>query len=112
VLPISALLELTAVVVFVVNMGLTLAQPQPAWFSPEGANPTLPVYWYVTSFPQTRSLLIDAGLKTLAQVREPPRSLTLAEAARADGADLESLLAQLRKFFSQRQPRRAERQAP
>ena len=54
-------------------------------------------------------MLIQAGLKTLAQVKEPPRCLSLAEAAEADGADMEAMLAGLRTFFSQRQPKRAGR---
>lgn len=111
ILPVSALVELTAVILFVVNMGITLARPVPAWFGLEGVKATLPVYWYVTSFPQTRPLLIGAGLKTLARVREVPRSLTLADAARADGANIEGVLAQLRGFFSRRQPRRNARQS-
>lgn len=109
ILPVSALLELTAVVIFVVNLGATLTQPMPAWFPPEGANANLPVYWYVTSFPKTRAILIESGLETLARVREVPRSLSLGEAAAADGADLDETLARLREFFRQRQPRRAGR---
>ncbi len=109
VLPVSALLELTAVVLFVVNMGMTLNQPAPAWFGPEGVKATLPVYWYVASFPKTKPVLIKAGLKTLARVREIPRSLTLAEAVAADSADVEQTLSELRSFFNQRQPRRAGR---
>ena len=109
VLPVSALLELTAVILFVLNLGLTLAQPMPAWFSADGVTAELPVYWYVTSFPRTRRLLVHAGLRTLAQVDEVPRSLSLAEAAEADEANLGQILAELRTFFSQRQPRRAGR---
>lgn len=109
ILPVSALLELTAVVVFVVNMSMTLSQPMPAWFGPAGVKDTLPVYWYVTSFPKTKAVLIKAGLNTLARVREIPRSLTLAEAAAADGADVEHALGELRSFFNQRQPRRVGR---
>ena len=109
VLPISALLELTAVVVFVVNLALTLGQRLPAWFGPDDINASLPLYWYVKSFPQTRSLLVRGGLKTLDRMRDVPRSLSLAGAAAADGADIERLLAELRTFFSQRQPRRVGR---
>jgi hypothetical protein len=109
ILPISALLEMTAVVIFVVNLGATVKSPIPAWLTPDQINARLPLYWYVTSFPETKPVLIQAGLRTLAHVQEPPRSLSLAEAAEADGADVELLLAGLRTFFSQRQPKRAGR---
>ena len=109
VLPISAFLELAAVLAFVTNMATTLAQPLPAWFSAAGVSPKLPLYWYVTSFPKTRPILIEAGLRTLAGRREVPHSLSLAEAATADGVDLKSLLDQLNEFFSRRQPRRTGR---
>jgi hypothetical protein len=109
ILPISALLEMTAVVIFVVNLGITVKRPIPAWLGPDQINAGLPLYWYVTSFPETKSVLIRAGLNTLARVQEPPRSLSLAKAAEADGADVELMLAGLRTFFSQRQPKRAGR---
>jgi len=109
VLPISALLELTAVVIFVINLSMTLKQPLPAWFGPEGVKAKLPLYWYVTSFPKTRPILIHAGLKTLARAKTPPRSLSLGEAMEADGANVEQVLAELRAFFSRIQPRRAGR---
>lgn len=110
ILPISALLELTAVMIFVVNMGMTLKQPMPAWFGTEGVNAKLALYWYVTSFPKTRPLLIRMGLRTLSQVKSLPRSLTLADAVNADGANVEEVLAELRTFFSQIQPRRVGRE--
>jgi uncharacterized protein involved in response to NO len=106
VLPFSAILELTAVFLFVVNLGVTMMQRIPAWFGEGGVAREMPVYFYVTSFPGTKRLLIEAGLKTLARVKEIPRSLTLSEAAAADGADVEQLLVQLRAYFAQRQPRR------
>jgi uncharacterized protein involved in response to NO len=108
-LPVSALLELGAVTVFVINLGLTLARPMPAWFTPDGVKPSLTLYWYVTSFPETRDLLISSGIRTLAKVRHPPRTLTLAEAAEADAADVDRVLARLRDFFGRRQPLRAGR---
>jgi hypothetical protein len=107
ILPLSALLEMTAVVIFVVNLGMTVKSRIPAWLAPDQINAALPLYWYVTSFPDTKPLLIHAGLKTLVQVQEPPRSLSLAEAAAADGADVEPMLAGLRTFFSRRQPKRS-----
>lgn len=109
VLPFSAFLELAAVLAFVVNMAATLTEPLPAWFSTSGVSPNLPLYWYVASFPKTRRVLIQAGLKTLAGRREVPRSLSVAEAAAADHADLNHLLTQLNGFFSQRKPRRTGR---
>lgn len=109
ILPVSAFLELAAVIAFVVNMAMTLTQPLPAWFSEGGINPQLPLYWYVTSFPKTRRVLIEAGLRTLAGRRDVPRSLTLEDAAAADGADLNRLFADLNEFFRRRQPRRTGR---
>jgi uncharacterized protein involved in response to NO len=106
-LPCSAFIELTAVLLFVTNLGLTLAHPMLVWFGPEGVKSTLTLYWCVSSFPGTRRILIDAGLETLAQAREVPRTLTLAEATRADGANLEQILSELRGFFSKRQPRQS-----
>lgn len=108
-LPVSAFLELGAVTLFVMNLGLTLMRPMPAWFTPDGVKPSLTLYWYVTAFPETRDLLISSGIRTLAWVRHPPRTLTLAEAAEADGADVDKALTRLRDFFGRRQPVRAGR---
>jgi uncharacterized protein involved in response to NO len=105
-LPISALFELAAVCVFVLNLGWTIAQPVPAWFGTSGVAPEMTVYFCTASFPKTKQILIGAGLKTLARVKEIPHSLTLSEAAAADGADLEKILVALRAFFARRQPRR------
>jgi uncharacterized protein involved in response to NO len=109
ILPSSALLEMTAVVIFVVNLGMTIKHPIPVWLDPDEIDAALPLYWYVTCFPKTRPVFIQTGLKTLAQVRDPPRSLSLAEAAEADGVDVEPMLARLRTFFSQLQPKRTGR---
>lgn len=106
ILPVSALLELTAVCLFVLNLGLTMAQRIPAWFGPSGIAPQMTVYFYVASFPKTRRVLQEAGLSTLASAREIPHTLTLAEAAAADRADLDRLLGALRIFFADRRPRR------
>ncbi|HEV2388081.1 MAG TPA: NnrS family protein [Candidatus Acidoferrales bacterium] len=108
-LPVSAFIELAAVLLFALNLGLTLAGPMPAWFVESSLRADLPLYFYVTSFPKTRPLLVRAGLKTLARAREVPLSLTLAEAARADGVDADALLGELRRFFKARQPRRLDR---
>lgn len=106
ILPVSAFLELTAVCLFVLNLGLTMAQRIPAWFGPSGIAPQMTVYFYVASFPKTRRVLQDAGLATLAYAREIPHTLTLAEAAAADGADLDRVLGAMGEFFAKRRPRR------
>jgi uncharacterized protein involved in response to NO len=108
-LPVSAFIELSAVLLFALNLALTLAGPVPAWFVESSLRADLPLYFYVTSFPKTRPLLVGAGLKTLGEVRKIPQSLTLEEAARSDGVDVEKLLAELRRFFSGRQPKRLGR---
>lgn len=105
-LPVSAIFELTAVCVFVLNLAWTMAQPVPAWFGPSGVAPQMTVYFCVASFPGTKRVLTAAGLKTLAGAEEVPFSLTLSEAAAADGADLDKILAALRAVFARRQPRR------
>jgi uncharacterized protein involved in response to NO len=105
-LPVSAILELTAVVLFVVNLGITLSKPVPGWLPLDGVTERLKVYWYVTAYPPTRRILIEAGLKTLADAKRVPRSLSLAEAVAADGADLRRVLDALRMFFSRRQAQR------
>ncbi len=108
-LPVSAYLELAGILAFVGNMVATLFQPLPAWFAARDISAELPLYWYVTSFPKTRSVLIRAGLKTLSETKSAPHSLSLAEAAAADHADLNHLVAELKAFFSERQPRRVGR---
>ena len=64
------------------------------------------VYFYTASFPKTRRVLEDAGLTTLARVKNVPHSLTLAEAAAADHADIQRILDALRAFFAKRRPAR------
>lgn len=108
-LPVSAFIELSAVLLFALNLALTLARPMPAWFAEASLRADLPLYFYVTSFPKTRRLLENAGLETLARVRDLPKSLTLEEAAVADGASIDHLLAELRRFFAKRQPKRLGR---
>ncbi len=105
VLPVSAFLELAAVLLFVLNLALTLAQRPPAWVRAELLSGETLVYWCVASYPRTRKLLARAGLTTLARAREVPRSLTLQEAAAADGAPTEALLAALRGYFARHAPR-------
>ncbi len=108
-LPVSAYLEFAGVLAFVINLAATLLQPLPAWFAAQGISDRLPLYWYVTSFPKTRPVLIRAGLKTLSMAKKAPYSLSLAEAAAADHADLNHLINELNAFFQKRQPRRVGR---
>ncbi len=108
-LPISAFIELAAVLLFALNLMLTLLGPPPAWFAESSLRADIPLYFYITSFPKTRALLVRAGLKTLGAAREVPRSLTLAEAAEADAVDVNVLLGELRRFFASRQPQRLGR---
>ncbi len=105
ILPVSAFIELSAVLAFAANMALTLRQAPPAWMEPVSVTADLPVYWFVTSFPKTRGLLIEAGLSSLGQVKAPPRSLSLSEAAAADGVETAKLLETLNQYFRQHQPR-------
>jgi hypothetical protein len=102
VLPVSAILELTAVLLFALNIGATLRAPMPAWIAEPTVNENLTLYWYVNSYPETRPLLERAGLATLARVRHVPRSLTLRQAAEADGVPCEKLVALLREYFARR----------
>jgi uncharacterized protein involved in response to NO len=112
ILPVSAFIELSAVLVFAANMALTLRQSPPAWLEPDSVSAELPLYWFVTSFPRTRALLIDAGLRTLAQVKDLPRSLSLRDAAAADGVEIQKLLQVMNEFFSRRQPRLRGKETP
>lgn len=105
VLPVSAFIELSAVLVFAINMVLTLRQAPPAWLEPDSVSAELPLYWFVTSYPRTRVLLIEAGLITLARVKDPPRTLSLRSAAVADGVEIDKLIQILSLFFARRQPR-------
>lgn len=101
-LPASAILELTAVLLFAFNLARSLATPMPAWFHREQVKDTMPLYWYVTSYPATRRLLIDAGVKTLQRNLPIPPSLTLREAAQAEGLDSQVLVEKLGAFFQAR----------
>ena len=102
VLPVSACLELTAVLLFAFNIAATLAAPMPAWVVERNIHENLPLYWYVSAYPGTRRILAGAGLKTLRQSHRVPRSLTLREAAAADGVDCQPLVALLRDYFRRR----------
>ena len=74
----------------------------PAWIEAASIHENLPLYWYVASYPGTRGLLARAGLATLGRARQVPRSLTLREAAEADGIDWQPLVAMLRAYFDRR----------
>jgi uncharacterized protein involved in response to NO len=99
VLPVSAVIELTAVLAFALNIGVTLAKPFPAWIALDGVTADLPLYWYISAYPRTRRIMERAGLATLARVRRVPQSLTLRAAAAADRADVDRIVAELRVYF-------------
>jgi hypothetical protein len=90
------------VLLFAWNIGRTLLSPMPAWIEASSIHESLPLYWYVTSYPGTRRLLAEAGLATLGRARSVPRSLTLREAAEADGIEWQPLVALLREYFGRR----------
>ncbi|MCW5979642.1 MAG: NnrS family protein [Bryobacteraceae bacterium] len=102
VLPVSATLELLAVVFFAGNLMATMLSPVPAWISRKQVNDSMSLYWYIHSYPATRRLLVKEGLTTLASANAVPRSLTLREAAEADGADPDGLVRILGEFFESR----------
>jgi hypothetical protein len=102
ILPLSALFELSAVLLFALNLFMSLTTPIPAWIARKQINERLSVYWLVTSYPATRKLLVDNGLATLGNARAVPKSLTLGEAARADGVPADILVEKLGAFFDAR----------
>ena len=104
-LPVSALAELTAVLLFAFNLAKTLATPIPAWFGREQVNDRMTVYWLVSSYPATRRLLVEQGLTTLAAVDRIPTTLSLREAAQADCVSPAILVEKLGDFFEPRLPR-------
>jgi hypothetical protein len=63
------------------------------------------VYWLVSSYPATRRILVEHGLITLAAAEEIPKSLSLREAAQADGVSPAILVEKLGDFFDSRLPR-------
>jgi hypothetical protein len=60
------------------------------------------VYWLGSSYPATRRLLIENGLVTLAGTDKVPKTLSLAEAAQADGVPVPMLVEKLGDFFESR----------
>jgi hypothetical protein len=109
VLAASGLVELAAVLLFAWNLAMTLATPVPSWFGRKHVNDRMSVYWLVSSYPATRKILIDNGLATLRRARAVPKSLTLREAAAADGAPVDVLVGKLGEFFEARLARTAAR---
>jgi hypothetical protein len=101
-LPVSAVIELTAVLLFAVNIGATLASRMPVWVNRNQIKDSMSLYWFVTAYPGTRRVLIDNGLRTLAEVDRVPMSLTLREAAEADGANPERVLAAVTSYLESR----------
>ncbi|MCZ2080352.1 MAG: NnrS family protein [Bryobacterales bacterium] len=101
-LPVSAVLELTAVLLFASNMAVTLLRPMPAWMDLKLVTAELKVYWLVSSYPDTRRILTDAGLETIGRAPAIPRTLTLAEAAEADGVQAENAVHLLKAYFESR----------
>ncbi len=106
ILPVSAYLEFAAVLLFSLNLATTVLSRIPAWLGAHEVSADLPVYWYVTSFPELRTVLARAGLSTLNRIHDVPRSLSLGEATKADEADPATVIATLQSFFARRQPRR------
>jgi uncharacterized protein involved in response to NO len=103
-LPVSAFLELAAVLLFAFNIARSLATPVPSWFGHKHVNDRMSVYWLVSAYPGTRRVMIDAGLATLARAQQVPKSLTVREAAEADGVPADALVEQLGAFFDARLP--------
>ena len=104
-LPVSAFAELTAVLLFAFNLAMSLATPIPSWFGRKHVNDRMGVYWLIASYPATRTLLIESGLRTLSRAAEIPKALSLREAAEADGVAPKILVQRLGDFFEARLPR-------
>jgi hypothetical protein len=108
-LPISAFAELAAVLLFGFNLAMSLATPIPSWFGRKHVNDGMSVYWLVSSYPATRRVLIRSGLRTLERSAAVPKSLSVREAAQADGLAPEVLVERLGDFFESRLPRTLRR---
>jgi hypothetical protein len=108
-LPSSAFAELAAVGLFGINLGMSMTRPVPSWFGRRHVNERMSVYWLTASYPRTRRILVEHGLKTLERVREAPRSLTLREAAEADGVPVERIVGAMGDFFESRLARSLRR---
>jgi hypothetical protein len=101
-LPVSAALELGSVALFAYNIARTIAAPALTWIDASAIDENLALYWCVASYPETRRILERAGLRTLGQAESIPWSLTLREAAEADGADGRLLVDSLKEYFERR----------
>jgi hypothetical protein len=101
-LPASAFAELAGVFLFGFNLAMSIATPIPVWFGRKHVNERMTVYWLISSYPATRRLLVEHGLNTLAGIEVVPKTLTLAEAARADGVSPAALVEKLGDFFENR----------
>jgi hypothetical protein len=106
VLPVSALAELSAILLFGINIAMSLATPIPSWFGRRHVNDGMSLYWLVSSYPATRRLLVESGLVTLGRAGSVPRSLSLRDAARADAVEPEILVEKLGAFFESRLPKK------
>jgi hypothetical protein len=102
ILPASALIELSAVLMFGYNMLRSMATPIPAWFGREQVKETMPVYWYLASYPACRSVLVRAGLTGLAGAGMPSKDETLRKVAEAHGVDCGHVIDALGSFFEAR----------
>ena len=101
-LPASAVAELTALFLFAVNLAWTLLSPPPAWVLRQSIHDGMKLYWFVSSYPGTRALLIREGLATLGRVDAIPKTLSLREAAEADGVDPKYLVGVLADYLEAR----------
>jgi hypothetical protein len=111
-LPVSAFIELAAVLMFAYNMLRSMATPIPAWFGREQVKETMPVYWYLASYPACRPVLVRAGLTGLAAPGMPPKDVTLARVAEAHGIDCAAVMEALGSFFERRLARSLRSQKP
>jgi hypothetical protein len=108
-LPVSAFAELAAVCLFGFNMAMSLAAPVPSWIGRKHVHDGMSVYWLVSSYPATRRILVAGGLRTLERHAAVPRTLSLREAAQADGVAPEILIDRLGNFFQSRLPQSLRR---
>ena len=110
-LPVSAFIELSAVLLFAHNMLRSMATPIPAWFGREQIRETMPLYWYLASYPACRPTLIRAGLTSLSDGKLPNQYLTLRQAAERHGVNCAAVVASLGEFFESRLARSLRRSA-
>jgi len=87
---------------FAYNMLRTMATPIPAWFGRKQVKETMPVSWYLASYPACRPVLVRAGLTGLAGGGMPSKDVTLRKAADAHGVDCAELIDALGSVFEAR----------